>query len=50
MLTPPPQWSLPETQVFGRFAVGARELIVPLETRESSLFVLEEAAQPGAKK
>ena len=50
VLTPPPQWSLPETQVFGRFAVGARELIVPLETRESSLFVLEEAAQPGAKK
>lgn len=50
VLTLPPQCSLPETQVFGRFAVGAKELIVPLETRESSIFVLEEASRPGATK
>jgi len=40
----PAPLSLPEGQSYGSFAVGTRELIVPLESRESSIHILEGVA------
>jgi Tol biopolymer transport system component len=41
VLLPPAPLSLPDLQSYGKFALSARQLIVPLETRESSVYVLD---------
>lgn len=50
VIAPEAPLSFPDPQLYGKFAAGARELVVPLETRQSSIYVLEGLASAARGK